>query len=78
MFSAQLGRLQTFALSLMAAGGVGNLIDRWTAGHSTDFLNLGIGPIRTGIFNVADATLMAGCFLLLWAYRLEMLRNRKT
>ena len=25
-----------------------------------DFLNVGIGPVRTGVFNVADMAIMAG------------------
>jgi signal peptidase II len=29
-----------------------------------DFLNLGVGPLRTGIFNVADMVIMAGALLL--------------
>jgi signal peptidase II len=56
----------TVALALIFAGGVSNLIDRLLhAGHVVDFLNLGIGPLRTGIFNVADVALVAGV-LLLW------------
>ncbi len=43
---------------------MGNLIDRWMCGYVKDFLNVGIGPIRTGIFNIADATMMAGCLLV--------------
>jgi signal peptidase II len=69
LFADHAGRIQILALSLICAGGVGNLIDRWTLGYSTDFLNLGIGPIRTGIFNVADVALMAGCFLIFWNHR---------
>lgn len=43
------------ASSWVAAGGIGNLIDRALfQGGVTDFLNLGIGGLRTGIFNVAD------------------------
>ena len=54
------------ALALIGAGGLGNLIDRIRfAGVVTDFLNLGVGPLRTGIFNVADAVLMAGLIGLL-------------
>ncbi len=30
-----------------------------------DFLNMGIGPLRTGIFNVADMAIMAGFALLI-------------
>ena len=54
------------AFSLIAGGGVGNLIDRVLyAGGVTDFLNLGIGPVRTGIFNVADIAIMLGAGMLL-------------
>lgn len=49
------------ALILVLSGGIGNLIDRlWNNGLVTDFINLGIGPLRTGIFNVADVALMLG------------------
>ena len=54
------------AFSLIAGGGIGNLIDRILyAGGVTDFLNLGIGPVRTGIFNVADIAIMLGAAMLL-------------
>lgn len=47
--------------SLMFAGGLGNLIDRlFFEGGVIDFLNVGIGSLRTGIFNVADMAIMAG------------------
>lgn len=53
-------------LSLIAGGGFGNLIDRiFRGGRVSDFLNLGIGNFRTGIFNVADMCILAGCVLLL-------------
>jgi len=61
--------LQVLALALICAGGIGNLLDRWMFGHVRDFLNVGVGPIRTGIFNVADATLMAGSLLAFLLYR---------
>jgi signal peptidase II len=69
LFAVHLRGIQMLALSLVIAGGVGNLIDGWTLGYSTDFLNLGIGPIRTGIFNVADVAIMSGCFLIFWTQR---------
>jgi signal peptidase II len=53
-------------LSLIAGGGFGNLVDRLSrGGRVSDFLNLGIGSLRTGIFNLADMAIMAGCVLLL-------------
>ncbi|MDD5169938.1 MAG: signal peptidase II [Syntrophales bacterium] len=43
------------------AGGVGNLIDRiLNNGFVTDFINLGVGPLRTGVFNVADMAVTFG------------------
>lgn len=53
---------------LVAAGGVGNLIDRmFRDGAVVDFMNMGIGSLRTGIFNVADVYIMVGMALwLLW------------
>ncbi len=58
---------QFIALGLLLSGGLGNLIDRTTQnGLVTDFLNVGFGPVRTGIFNVADMAIMAGAGLLFW------------
>jgi signal peptidase II len=49
------------ALSLVAGGGFGNLIDRiCNDGRVIDFMNVGIGPLRTGIFNVADIAILIG------------------
>jgi signal peptidase II len=62
--AAKAGMIQIVGLALICGGGAGNLIDRWAYGYSRDFLNLGLGPVRTGIFNVADVVLMAGCVLL--------------
>lgn len=51
------------AASFVLAGGIGNLIDRvCNNGLVTDFINVGIGPVRTGIFNVADMAVMFGGF----------------
>jgi signal peptidase II len=36
-------------------------------GLVTDFVSLGVGPLRTGIFNVADVCIVAGALLfVLW------------
>lgn len=63
------GRLSLGA-ALIAGGGFGNLWDRIAAdGLVTDFLNLGIGRLRTGVFNVADLAIVGGAVLLLWPVR---------
>lgn len=53
-----------FGLMLFLAGGLSNLVDRIALGSVIDFLNIGIGPIRTGIFNVADVAILLGIALL--------------
>lgn len=59
--SRQLSTLQTVALSLLLAGGFGNLIDRiGNDGRVIDFMNVGIGTLRTGVFNVADLAITVG------------------
>lgn len=57
------------AATLVIAGGVGNMIDRVLreGGRVVDFMMVGAGPVRTGIFNVADVAVMAGVILLLFA-----------
>jgi signal peptidase II len=66
ILSKQLSTGQTIALSLVLGGGLGNLIDRiFNDGRVIDFLNLGIGSLRTGIFNVADVAITTGVVLLL-------------
>src|SRR5262245_57321988 len=56
--------------TFLAASGIGNLIDRFlNDGRVTDFLNVGVGGLRTGIFNIADVIGVAGCLVLLLANR---------
>ena len=56
-------------LGLVAGGGVANWIDRLVAGAVTDFVSLGVGGLRTGIFNLADLSVLAGVAVLLLASR---------
>ncbi len=65
--SSDISKTGVIASALIIAGGLSNLIDRLVNnGAVIDFLNLGIGSLRTGIFNVADMAIMLGAFLLLW------------
>lgn len=49
---------------LIIAGGIGNLIDRVYRGYVVDFMNMGFGSLRTGIFNIADMVIVAGILIL--------------
>ncbi len=56
-------------LSLILSGGASNLYDRVVnEGAVIDFLNIGVGAVRTGIFNVADMAIMLGGVLLFIAH----------
>jgi signal peptidase II len=55
------------ALTLIVAGGAGNLWDRVAQGFVVDFVSLGLGPLRTGISNVADLAITAGAAWLVLA-----------
>lgn len=58
---------QFFGFAFILGGGLGNLADRiFRNGVVVDFLNLGIGSLRTAIFNMADVAITAGLVLLLW------------
>jgi len=50
---------------LVFAGGASNWVDRVARGSVVDFMNVGVGPLRTGIFNVADVAIMVGVAVLL-------------
>jgi len=50
-------------LTLFVAGGASNLFDRIAQGSVVDFMNVGVGSLRTGIFNVADVAIMLGMIL---------------
>jgi signal peptidase II len=57
--------LSIVAFSLVCGGGLSNLLDRVAyRGSVIDFLNIGFGSLRTGIFNVADVAITVGVLLL--------------
>ena len=58
-------RADVVAVAAIVGGGIGNLWDRVQLGEVRDFMNLGIGPVRTGIFNVADMAITFGGLALI-------------
>ncbi len=54
--------------ALILAGGMSNMIDRILVGVVVDFMNFGVGSLRTGIFNVADVAIMIGLGLVVIAH----------
>lgn len=71
-FAAIRGRWEGMRLlgaALIVSGGASNWIDRVATGSVVDFLNVGIGPLRTGIFNVADVAILVGVGLVVLTVR---------
>ena len=65
--SQHVSKAGVIAGALIIGGGFSNLIDRLVNnGAVIDFMNMGIGSLRTGIFNVADMAIMLGAALMLW------------
>jgi len=64
-----------FGLTLFVAGAVSNWVDRVLYGSVIDFINVGVGPLRTGVFNVADMAIMAGVGIVLVS---ELRRSRRS
>ncbi|MCG3202743.1 MAG: Lipoprotein signal peptidase [Gammaproteobacteria bacterium] len=70
LFAPGLSVAAIAGLGLVIAGGIGNLVDRVAnAGNVVDFLNVGLGQWRTGIFNFADLFLTIGVLVVLLADR---------
>ena len=66
--SKKLDTLSFWGLSLILGGGIGNLLDRiLNDGRVSDFMNVGIGTVRTGIFNFADVFITCGYGILIYS-----------
>lgn len=60
------------AMSLQLGGAVGNLIDRLTIGHVTDFISVGNFPV----FNIADSSITIGVIVLILGVWLQERREK--
>ncbi len=58
----------SFALSMIAGGAIGNLIDRIRFGSVVDFLDFHLGRFHWPAFNVADSAITVGVALTIWFF----------
>ncbi len=64
-----MSRLLVTGLCFVIGGGAGNLYDRIRFGSVTDFLHMNFGLFQTGIFNMADVSIMVGmCVIFIDIY----------
>ena len=67
--SGKINTLKLILLSMVFAGGIGNIIDRiFFDRHVPDFIIIGFKNLHTGIFNVADVCVTAGVIGLIFFY----------
>lgn len=67
---------EIIAFSIIIGGGTGNLYDRtFRSGQVIDFINIGIGSIRTGIFNIADLAVMIGSVMLALPFIISFIKR---
>lgn len=64
--TTSLPRPMQMGISFIIGGGIGNVYDRIKFGAVTDFLHIDFGLFRTGIFNMADLSIMVGIGILLF------------
>lgn len=57
--------LTLLGICFITGGGIGNIYDRLVHGSVTDFLHMDFGFFQTGIFNMADISIMTGFFIVL-------------
>ena len=68
LIKEDLDRNSLIGLSFIVGGGIGNLYDRILYGSVTDFFHIDLGGIfKTGIFNMADVSVMVGMGFILLA-----------
>jgi len=65
LIKPEIDNTNLFGIILIVGGGFGNLYDRMVHGSVTDFMHINFGLFETGIFNVADMSIMAGMFVVL-------------
>jgi len=65
--------------SFLLGGGFSNIIDRFIyQGQVSDFMNIGINQLRTGIFNFADLSILTGFFIIFFVFwRQEVIKRKK-
>ena len=64
-----LSNISMLGISFIAGGGIGNIYDRIVHGSVTDFLHIDFVIFKTGIFNFADVSIVAGmCMIVLDSY----------
>ena len=68
----------TVTATLVIAGGIGNLIDRFRLSYVIDFIDVRcFGRFWVWVFNFADCCVVIGCLMILVYYTIDLIRDFK-
>jgi signal peptidase II len=65
LLGKNLSKRKSLSICFLVGGGIGNIFDRVVYGSVTDFLHIDFVIFQTGIFNIADVSIMIGAFTML-------------
>jgi signal peptidase II len=65
LVKTNINKYKLLGIILVIGGGMGNLYDRLMHGSVTDFMHIDFVIFQTGIFNVADMSIMAGMGIII-------------
>lgn len=73
----QISKLNIVAFSFIIGGGIGNIYDRIFYNSVTDFMYMEIGSLHTGIFNMADVSVVVGTLLVIFSFIKSEFKTRR-
>ncbi|MFK7771059.1 MAG: signal peptidase II [Saprospiraceae bacterium] len=74
----KLPKIALIGWSFVIGGGIGNMYDRIKFGSVTDFLFIDLGGVfRTGVFNMADVSIMVGMGFLILFYIQDSIKKEE-
>ncbi|MFK8007356.1 MAG: signal peptidase II [Saprospiraceae bacterium] len=75
---SKLPKVALIGWSFVIGGGIGNMYDRIKFGSVTDFLFIDLGGFfRTGVFNMADVSIMVGMGFLILFYIQDSMKKEE-
>ena len=72
-----INKLEILALSFIAGGAIGNIIDRISLGYVVDFIELYVKQFRWPTFNIADSFISIGMIMLVFTILKSNTKNTK-
>jgi signal peptidase II len=64
LLTKQVSNVTMTGIAFLVGGGVGNIYDRLIYGSVTDFVHIDFVLFQTGVFNMADVSVMTGMLLI--------------